>query len=614
MVKNSLQLAWSWRLESSPESFWPLLADTDRFNRETGLPPLVPISAEGIDLAPGSRLLAVKVLGFTQRWVEEGFEWLEPRRFSVDRRFLGGPLARMKAWARLEALPGGGSRLLYGVDLVPRHVLLKPLIALVARLAIPRRFGPVFRRFDAAARAGTPAPPAKPRIAFAPGGLARLSSRTRELLEAGADPDLASRLKDLLLRGDGPEVARLRPYVLADAWGVPRRRVLELCLQAARAGILDFRWDLLCPSCRGPKGGASRLSEVRSPVHCETCRIDFKAAFDRSVEVTFRPNAALRPADAAEYCVGGPRKTPHLSARLVLEAGAEAALDLALEPGRWRLRPPSLPGALHVRAALGGEAAPLATPGPGGWVREEAHWSPSARLMVQNQTGRAATFLLERTAWADDAATGAEVTALQAFRDLFAEEALRPGEEISVGRLAFLFTDLRGSTRLYREVGDAKAFGLVMEHFDHLKAAIAAEGGAVVKTIGDAVLAVFPSPLSAVRAALESQRLLDEKLQPLVLKAGVHCGACIAVNQNGRLDYFGSTLNLAARLLGFCSGGDLVVTKEAASDPETANWLEQRGGGLAVEDMEVEVRGFAGERFALRRLKAGIRPADRPLA
>src|SRR5687767_2478634 len=198
MLKSgALQFAWSWRLESSPEDFWPLLSDTDRFNREAGLPPLVPASSEGLDLAPGARLLAVKAFGRTQRWIEESFEWLEPRRFSVDRRFLGGPIARMKAWARLEAVPGGGTRLLYGVDLEACHVLLRPLVALGARFLIPRRFGPVFARFDKAARAakaGQAYAPAKPRRDLAPGGLARLSARTRELVEAGADADLAARL------------------------------------------------------------------------------------------------------------------------------------------------------------------------------------------------------------------------------------------------------------------------------------------------------------------------------------------------------------------------------------------------------------------------------------
>ena len=129
--------------------------------------------------------------------------------------------------------------------------------------------------------------------------------------------------------------------------------------------------------------------------------------------------------------------------------------------------------------------------------------------------------ILERLAWSDQAATAAEVTALQTFRDLFSSEALRPGEQISVGTLTVLFTDLRNSTRLYREIGDATAFGRVMNHFDVLRRVITAEDGALVKTIGDAVMAIFRRPVAALRAMLAAQELLaapPDGMPPLTLK------------------------------------------------------------------------------------------------
>src|SRR5262249_9092499 len=126
-----------------------------------------------------------------------------------------------------------------------------------------------------------------------------------------------------------------------------------------------------------------------------------------------------------------------------------------------------------------------------GWPAEETRIAPQPTLNLKNLTDEEQLFILERMAWSDLAVTAAEVTALQVFRDLFANEALRPGEQISVGSLTIIFTDLCGSTRLYREIGDAPAFGVVMSHFDVLREAIAEEGGAIVKTIGDSVMAVF---------------------------------------------------------------------------------------------------------------------------
>src|SRR5213079_830494 len=131
-------------------------------------------------------------------------------------------------------------------------------------------------------------------------------------------------------------------------------------------------------------------------------------------------------------------------------------------------------------------------------------------LQFENATKEEQLFILERMMWSDQAATAAEVTALQVFRDLFSTEALRPGEQISVGTLTVLFTDLRNSTRLYREIGDATAFGRVMNHFDVLRKAIAEHDGALVKTIGDAVMAVFRQPSAALKAMLDAQEQLAD--------------------------------------------------------------------------------------------------------
>ena len=82
--------------------------------------------------------------------------------------------------------------------------------------------------------------------------------------------------------------------------------------------------------------------------------------------------------------------------------------------------------------------------------------------------------------------------------------------------------------------------------------------GAVVKTIGDAVMASFGDPADAVKAALAMQAR-DRCDHELVLKLGIHVGPSVVVTLNDRLDYFGSTVNMAARLQGQSQGGDIVL-------------------------------------------------------
>jgi class 3 adenylate cyclase len=526
-----------------------------------------PVEVLGTE-ANARRRLRLRRLGIPIEWEEEPFEWLRPQRFGVVRRYAGGPIAEMRVQARLEEREGGGTSLDYDVRVLPRN-LLGRLAALVQIGLLSRiRFGRAFRAYDRRATASEPEAERPARLA--PGAGERLRRGAEELRRRGLDPPLVESLVRLLERGDDQALERLRPYELADAWQAGRRELLELLLHATRTGLTELRWDLLCPSCRGAAATVPSLHELETGVHCETCRIDFRADLDRSVEVTFAPSRAVRELDRRDFCVGGPQLSPHVVAQQLLGPGEKRRLTVRLEPGAYRVR---------ALGETGGEAFEAT----GETAVTLANDSPDERLLR-----------LERTEWRDRAATAAEVTALQAFRDLFSTEVLRPGEPVSVGTLTVLFTDLRDSTRFYREVGDAPAFGSVMQHLDVLREAVAAEDGAVVKAMGDAIMAVFTRPAAAVRAGLAAQRAVAGR--PLELKVGIHTGPCIAITQNGALDYFGSTVNLAARLVSLSTGADVVVSGDVLVDPEVERL------DLRTEAVEAALKGFE-EPYALWRVR-----------
>ena len=204
--------------------------------------------------------------------------------------------------------------------------------------------------------------------------------------------------------------------------------------------------------------------------------------------------------------------------------------------------------------------------------------------------------VLESIAWSDDILTAATVTNWQVFRDLFAAEAVSPGEQITLGEQSVLFTDLRGSTALYQDLGDARAYTYVRDHFGVLGDAVQKNHIGIVKTIGDAVMAVFSSPGDAFAAAeamfagiAEANRQAPDRRQ-LVLKAGLHVGPCLAINANDRLDYFGATVNLAARLVDCSRGGELAVSEDVLFRTEVRQRFEKR---LAVAELNQFVpRGF----------------------
>src|SRR5262249_19639856 len=164
----------------------------------------------------------------------------------------------------------------------------------------------------------------------------------------------------------------------------------------------------------------------------------------------------------------------------------------------------------------------------------------------------------------------------QTFRDIYRTDTLDIDQRLKITSLTFLFTDLKGSTELYERVGDLAAFDLVREHFHTLNEIVAAEGGAVVKTIGDAVMATFPTPdreLSAAFRMRDAMGKLNEnhgRQDDLLLKIGIHEGPCLAVTLNERQDYFGSTVNIASRVQGLAATPSILATDSVIDHPLSA--------------------------------------------
>jgi class 3 adenylate cyclase len=580
---------WTWDLVSSPEDLWPLVSDTNRFNRDTGLPPI-----QLLGFNNGVKLVRFKVPLVNIEWEEEPFEWTYPYRFGVLRRYRKGPLAEMRVDCRLERLQPSGTRITYETWVKPKNILGNIGIPLAIGFYSAKRFGYAFKQYDRIASNGGPAVSISKGRNLSQAGLNRFKLLNERLFLQGEDVETLDHLYDYLLQADDLSIQRMRPYALADGWGLQRRTVLETFLRATRAGMLDMYWDLLCPECRGVAEGHEHLSDLHGTAHCSTCRIEFNATFDHNVEVIFRPNPSVRPVDASvEFCVGSPQRQPHIAFSLIVPPREELPLSTMLNEGRYILRTSDLPGSQLLLAKNGGAEKIIFRASSYGWDADLLELSLTPYIRLINETDQAQTFVLERTTWSDQAATAADVTILQVFRDLFSSEVLRPGEEISVGSTTLMFTDLRNSTKLYREIGDAPAFGRVREHFEILEKAIAAEGGSIVKTMGDSIMAAFRNPASAVKAIWGVQRQLSARGEPpLSIKAGIHYGPCIVVNLNDRLDYFGSTVNIAARLPHFSTGGEVVFSEPIRNDPEVLAFLEKAATPNSMSRFQSEIRGF----------------------
>jgi class 3 adenylate cyclase len=455
-----------------------------------------------------------------------------------------------------------------------------------------------------------------------------------KVLRQSADVDAVNAIERLVRDASDHKLCRINVLDFASKTGLDEERVIAAFLHAQQMGLFELSWNVLCPACGGVLNVNATLKTVRREEYaCELCAAGFKLTLDELVEVTFTVAARVRRIaahspetlpiweyyrqilwgsgvdlpeafehamekailDSIELSSG---EKAHLSVPLpaaaqvvVFEPVTHAAqfLDVSGEPTRERQNVSVVFN--NVRAPTG--AIPLH---PG-----------LLRLAFENRTN----FRVLPAVWVTGAAvhnllakrkpflTAKRLLSNQTFHDLHGTETLDVDQQLNITSLTFLFTDLRGSTALYERVGDLAAYDLVRAHFRLLTQIVAAQGGAIVRTIGDAVMATFPTPDRAVAAALRireaMQRLEEEhKEENLFLKIGIHEGPCLAVKQNGRQDYFGRTVNIASRVQNLAVSRSILVTGRVIENLQTsillkANSLRPVAKGVALRDIAGEM-------------------------
>lgn len=600
------------RVVKAPRAIvWAVVADTNRWDRAAGLAP--PKYRWTVEDGRRLRIADAKELGFELQWIEPPYRWVEGRLVEGERRFTKGPIQGGGFDVRLEDAPGGGTRV------TTRAWVRGPwLLGLIQRAkfarALPRYLDSIESMLAAegakalAYDANEPAVVQAQRlgtasfdpIASGPRSEVdevQLDRRVAKLRSTRTSPELVDKLVKTLRETPDADVAMLRPFEHARRWDHDRRDVLRAFLHATEAGLLDLRWQINCPVCRVGASNAGKLADIATTAHCDACDIDYGVDFARHVEAVFSPNPSVRRAFPTLYCASSPAFLPHVLAQLAIAPKATKEVAVDVTTGTLHLR------TLHVRRTADVEIASLpcelrVTIGDGTLdVSVAPTDGPASKLRIENTTSAEVTLLAERSAWSADAALGSAVATFPEFVRLFATDAPASGVELAIGEVALLFSDLTGSTALYERVGDARAFAMVEEHFRLMQSAVEANGGVVIKTMGDAVMASFPTLRESVEAALAMVRDHDRafRAHDLAIKIGIHIGPALVIRANERFDYFGTTVNVAARLQAQAASGELVLQAEAARDPSVAPLLT----GLAVREFTAKLKGIAEDQKLL---------------
>jgi class 3 adenylate cyclase len=452
-------------------------------------------------------------------------------------------------------------------------------------------------------------------------------------LRQSSDARSAEAIEALVREGSDRSLHRVNVFDFAAAHGLREERALGAFLHAARLGLFDMSWNLLCPGCGGVLDANATLKTVRRDAYnCALCGAGYQPTLDEMVEVSFTVNPRVRRIAAHDpealpiweynrqmYWSSGidlpadDREFDALVRRMVIDA-------VALAPGEQRTLSATLPAEFcivfdpvtHAAQFIDVRGEPAREPQPLRMAfraqqapTETVRLRPGPlELTLENHTAARAlpglfiaghdlhALLGRRKRYL----TAKQVLTNQTFRDIYRTDALDVDQRLSLTSLTFLFTDLKGSTEMYERVGDLAAFDLVKAHFRVLHEIVAAQSGAVVKTIGDAVMATFPTPERGLGAALgmrDAMRALNDAKgrEDLTLKIGVHEGPCLAVTLNDRLDYFGQTVNIAARVQALAVSRSIFATQPVVEHPAAARLLSETG--LTPLAQECTLRGMA---------------------
>ncbi|TFE02134.1 adenylate/guanylate cyclase domain-containing protein [Jeotgalibacillus salarius] len=541
---------------------WELLADTEHLNRVSGLFP-VDFSDTAFKDQKMFRYAEAKALGIVPlKWREYPFEWVKEEVYSVERRYESGPIKQLLWEVALEdlVLSDGtlGTQVTGTARFTPANVLGLAAIPVVGLKSIKEIMNYLDKYIETNKDSGYEKLPvqASPKI-----DQDRLRRICENLSTLHSQPEQLKQLEDHLESAGDDEVLHMKPYVLADNWAFPRKEILSLFLNGVKEGLLLQEWHLMCPNCRVSKSTASSMKEVKDEVHCDLCGINYELSFDQYIEMQFSVHPSIRTAADQTYCLTGPAKSAHVLAQRRILPGEQAILKYPAVKGKTRIR------LLKHNAVMTQENSAVKQT----YHFDGEHWSSASagisedggELTIANDAEEEIIVVYETIDWNHQSVTAAEITSLQLFRDLFSTEVLSPDQQIGIQSMTVLFSDLKASTALYEKEGDAAAYHQVNEHFRYLKKHISAHNGTIVKTIGDAIMAVFFHEEDAAMAALDIQtgigQFNEEQQIDLSIKLGLNSGPVIAVNANDLLDYFGRTVNVAARIQQKSEGHDVVM-------------------------------------------------------
>ncbi len=441
-------------------------------------------------------------------------------------------------------------------------------------------------------------------------------------------PVITPKVLEYIEKNERWDLFHINPYALASKIDVDEELLIDWMLYAVSEGLFDLTWNTICPYCGANEHQHNSLNHLEQEFYCVPCNLPLDGQLDDKVEVAFEPKDIIKKLECDPFSTkenyhkyffsDNFSHAPILSKYLNdIEIGfysispkQSITIDLDLSYELYRLLSIDRHTQCFIKIDNDSSGFAEIIASEDGFESEEITLKKGkSSLKIINTASSSTGFMIQKM---DKKKTeelfakygsqktikrylsGKEVLNRQVFRELFPIQELPADLSLRVGDVTLLFTDLKGSTAMYEEIGDIDAYKLVKDHFSILTNAIRDNRGALVKTIGDAVMAAFSRPEDGFKAAKEMLENMNEystkSKVDVGLKLGLHKGAAIAVNANQSLDYFGRTVNIAARVQGQASAGEVWLSEDMVNSKSIKDMISD----LEVHKKEANLRGIDG--------------------
>lgn len=573
-LAKPIESFWKFSLPVSASEMWPYLIDTSSFNRSIGVPEMKYVEKNG-------RLYGTsKNAGILMEWEEIPWEWEFETFLGVIRVYSKGigHVVRSKYYVQKTSAKTIDLFVYFGW--IPRGFLGKLILPLGMKQLqkdYQKGLDIILGKIDRARELKSQEIVPFSVKALDEKAMERLKDFKPKLQKLNVNQTAVNRLFALLESGTEDDLYKLKVKKYAKDWNLKLDQVIPVFLEACRIGLLTLSWDVVCPHCKGVRKEATSLGDVPENGSCEVCDVEFSAMENEALEVSFHVHSSLAEIGKRFFCAAEPSTKQHIFLQKTLSPKETFEAKLEFPEGTYRVRKrgdkkynrieleksnPNQKIAWNLSSDLGIDSS-----------------STTSQLVLENPFSETTQVIMESKKEDQDILRPGEIFNYSEFRDIFSEESIRSGLKLDIGTQTILFTDIVGSTKFYISEGDNGAFSRIKIHFEDAFKIISGFRGTVVKTIGDSVMAAFSHPIDALEASISLQKNFEEKKDTtgIRIRISFHQGSCLAVNLDTNIDYFGSTVNYAAKLQAMADAAEITFSEEVFRDLEVREYLKEHG-------------------------------------